>query len=179
MNLILCDGATLRAPWGITVNAGTDLTIWAQSKGGAKGALIADCSRIFWEDPVSVERLSGSGPELIPFREAVEIAQTILYEADKDRTVSITDTVESIALTMLIESDPETDGTGKLIPAWEVCFTKTMGSQGVSRGLQSIFIRADTGEALVWTAGVFCRDAACATGLDRVPAVLGNYKVAE
>ena len=143
--------------------------------------LVADTGirRIFWEDPVSVERLSGSGPELIPFREAVEIAQTILYEADKDRTVSITDTVESIALTMLIESDPETDGTGKLIPAWEVCFTKTMGSQGVSRGLQSIFIRADTGEALVWTAGVFCRDAACATGLDHVPAVLGNYKVAE
>ena len=33
------------------LNAGTGLTIWAQSKGGAKGALIADCSRISWEDP--------------------------------------------------------------------------------------------------------------------------------
>ena len=53
VNLILCDGATLIAPWGITVNAGTGLTIWAQSKGGAKGALIADCSRIFWEDNYS------------------------------------------------------------------------------------------------------------------------------
>ena len=43
VNLILCDGATLTAAKGISVNGGRGLTIWAQSNGQDKGALIADC----------------------------------------------------------------------------------------------------------------------------------------
>ena len=43
VNLILCDGATLTAAKGISVNGGRGLTIWAQSNGQDKGTLIADC----------------------------------------------------------------------------------------------------------------------------------------
>ena len=41
VNLILCDGATLKAGQGITVAGGNSLTIWAQSLGNEKGVLYA------------------------------------------------------------------------------------------------------------------------------------------
>ncbi|MBR4732354.1 MAG: LysM peptidoglycan-binding domain-containing protein [Lachnospiraceae bacterium] len=41
VNLILCDGATLTAVRGVTVEAGNGLTIWAQSEGAGAGTLIA------------------------------------------------------------------------------------------------------------------------------------------
>ena len=46
VNLILCDGATLTAPQGVSVNEGNSLTIWAQSdatlENSSAGALIAN-----------------------------------------------------------------------------------------------------------------------------------------
>ena len=41
VHLILCDGATLTAPKGVSVNEGNSLTLWAQSSGDGMGKLFA------------------------------------------------------------------------------------------------------------------------------------------
>ena len=41
VNLVLCDGATWNARAGVNVVSGGSLTIWAQSDGGTRGALVA------------------------------------------------------------------------------------------------------------------------------------------
>ncbi len=41
VNLVLCDGATLTATQGITVNEGTSFTVWGQSEGKNPGRILA------------------------------------------------------------------------------------------------------------------------------------------
>lgn len=135
--------------------------------------------RIYWDRPIALIEEGESDAELIPFSEVVELIRAVLHDVDRDRTVDMTETIDSIALTMVIWADPDAAETGTLVPAWAVYFTRRMGQSTDFGASSMLLIRADTGEVAETLHGPVCHDAACVSGLEVVPAVLGTYRFRE